>query len=91
MNKSCWLPGGKPKISFMKNILLLVPFFFLSTFIGTPKLLPRNKHLPRIAVAGIAIESSTFSPEQTDEAAFHAHYGKDVLSAKMVPLSDHLN
>ena len=41
---------------------------------------PVNQSLPRIAIAGIAIESSTFSPAQTDEAAFHAQYGKEILS-----------
>ena len=39
-----------------------------------------EQQLPRIAIAGIAIESSTFSPALTDEAAFHAQYGRDVLS-----------
>ena len=38
-----------------------------------------NSSLPRIAIAGLAIESSTFSPAQTDEAAFHARYGKEVF------------
>lgn len=36
---------------------------------------------PRIAIAGLAIESSTFSPAQTQEAAFHAKYGADVFTA----------
>ena len=36
--------------------------------------------LPRIAIAGLGIESSTFSPALTDEAAFHAQYGNDVFS-----------
>jgi microcystin degradation protein MlrC len=35
--------------------------------------------LPRIAIAGLGIESSTFSPATTDEAAFHAEYGTDVF------------
>lgn len=38
------------------------------------------KPLPRIAIAGLAIESSTFSPALTDEAAFHAKYKNDVFS-----------
>src|SRR6201992_2461959 len=38
------------------------------------------KHLPRIAIAGLGIESSTFSPALTDEAAFHAKYGDDIFS-----------
>src|ERR1700712_4267045 len=38
------------------------------------------KHLPRIAIAGIGIESSTFSPALTEEAAFHAKYGDAIFS-----------
>ena len=38
-----------------------------------------SKNLPRIAVAGIAIESSTFSPARTHEEAFHARSGDAVL------------
>ncbi len=34
---------------------------------------------PRIAVAGLAIESSTFSPARTHEEAFHTLNGKEVL------------
>lgn len=36
-----------------------------------------SKTLPKIAVAGIGIESSTFSPAQTEEAAFHAKIGEE--------------
>lgn len=36
--------------------------------------------LPKIAIAGLGIESSTFSPALTDEEAFHATYGSDVFS-----------
>lgn len=39
-----------------------------------------NKPLPRIAIAGLGIESSTFSPALTDEAAFHAKYGSDIFN-----------
>jgi microcystin degradation protein MlrC len=35
---------------------------------------PVAKTHPRIAIAGLSIESSTFSPAVTDEAAFHANY-----------------
>ncbi len=41
----------------------------------------KEKSLPRIAIAGLAIESSTFSPARTDEAAFHIRVGKDGLSS----------
>jgi microcystin degradation protein MlrC len=36
--------------------------------------------LPRIAIAGLAIESSTFSPALTHEEAFHARVGEEVYS-----------
>jgi len=35
--------------------------------------------LPRIAIAGLAIESSTFSPAQTRAEAFHARRGDEVF------------
>jgi len=41
---------------------------------------PATNALPRIAIAGLAIESSTFSPALTAEEAFHARYGNDILS-----------
>lgn len=41
---------------------------------------PASKPLPRIAIAGLGIESSTFSPALSDEAAFHARYDSAVFS-----------
>ena len=35
--------------------------------------------LPRIAIAGIGIESSTFSPAETHEEAFHARIGDSIF------------
>jgi microcystin degradation protein MlrC len=40
---------------------------------------PQEKKLPRIAIAGLGIESSTFSPASTNEVAFHARTGEDVF------------
>jgi len=37
-------------------------------------------NLPRIAIAGIGIESSTFSPAQTHEEAFHARIGDSIFN-----------
>ncbi len=37
------------------------------------------KKLPRIAIAGIGIESSTFSPALTHEEAFHARIGDSIF------------
>jgi len=34
---------------------------------------------PKIAIAGFAIESSTFSPAKTEEAAFHARYKEGIF------------
>ena len=36
---------------------------------------------PRIAIAGLGIESSTFSPALTTEEAFHAKYGEEVFTS----------
>lgn len=36
--------------------------------------------LPRIAIAGLAIESSTFSPAQSDAAAFRTRTGNEIFS-----------
>ncbi|MGQ1786982.1 MULTISPECIES: M81 family metallopeptidase [unclassified Saccharicrinis] len=38
------------------------------------------EQLPRIAIAGIAIESSTFSPAQTQEEAFHAQIKDEIFA-----------
>jgi microcystin degradation protein MlrC len=40
----------------------------------------QTKELPRIAIAGLAIESSTFSPALTHEDAFHAKRGDEVFT-----------
>lgn len=42
---------------------------------------PGASALPRIAIAGLAIESSTFSPATTDEASFNVRTGDTVLTA----------
>jgi len=39
-----------------------------------------NQALPKIAIAGLAIESSTFSPAQSEVEAFHARRGAEVFS-----------
>jgi microcystin degradation protein MlrC len=60
----------------MRYIFLLAISISLATEVG----MAQSKSLPRIAIAGLGIESSTFSPALTDEAAFHASYGYDVFS-----------
>src|ERR1700742_1664519 len=61
------------------------PFSFLLALCMAGSLALRHpnstaRHLPRIAIAGLGIESSTCSPALTDEAAFHAKYGNDIFS-----------
>ena len=66
----------------MKNLLALTLLLFLLVGCGNPpeQQADSNKKLPRIAIAGLAIESSTFSPAQTHEEAFHARVGEEVFS-----------
>lgn len=42
---------------------------------------PQSGELPRIAIAGLAIESSTFSPATTDEEAFNTRTGDTILTS----------
>jgi len=49
------------------------------------------KELPRIAIAGIAIESSTFSPALTHEEAFHTRVADEVFSFYPFLSPDSLN
>jgi len=67
----------------MKQIIACLTAWFLvigygfaqsTTNTGTAK-------LPRIAIAGLGIESSTFSPAVTHEDAFHARYSGEVFNA----------
>src|SRR5258706_7045285 len=66
-------------MGWLARYLLLLLIFCCR---GGPPLLAEGlaSPLPRIAIAGLSIESSTFSPALTDEAAFHAKYGVDVFS-----------
>ncbi len=64
------------KFSSMKRILL----FLISSGILVGSATAQGSTKPRMAIAGLGIESSTFSPALTEEAAFHAKYGADVFS-----------
>ena len=66
------------KFNFVKQLFLL--FITAYCMVGLPACQNQKKILPRIAIAGLAIESSTFSPALTEEAAFHTMYGNDVFS-----------
>ena len=61
-----------------------IAFLIISIFLVLGCKLDDNKgkkqnKLPRIAIAGLGIESSTFSPAQTHEEAFHARIGDSIF------------
>src|SRR6201989_3016376 len=60
-----------------KNCLLLSASLILSSMLIASSSAAQG---PRIAIAGLGIESSTFSPALTEEPAFHANYGPAVLA-----------
>ena len=62
----------------MKRIHLYVAFFacLLLGFTSCQQ----EKKLPRIGIAGISIECSTFSPATSDEAAFRVKEKEDFLA-----------
>jgi microcystin degradation protein MlrC len=61
-----------------KFIIPILTLLFISVSCNE-KQSAENK-LPRIAIAGIGIESSTFSPAKTHEEAFHARIGDSIFS-----------
>ena len=62
------------------QILLFIPAFLICCKNPASEKIIKEENLPRIAIAGLAIESSTFSPARTNEEAFHARTGEDVFS-----------
>lgn len=67
---------SEPKISFL--VIFLTAMLISSSEKGIAQ--SKDNKLPRIAITGLAIESSTFSPAVTDEEAFHAKIGDEVFS-----------
>lgn len=61
----------------MKNIILFLSLF---VFLISCSASEEEKKLPRVAIAGLAIESSTFSPAQSDAAAFRTRVGDEIFS-----------
>lgn len=67
-----------PNFIVMRHITKTMFVLGLLYFVGcSPKV---EKKLPRIAIAGIAIESSTFSPAISDEDAFPLCIGDSIFS-----------
>lgn len=70
----------------MKKLLLLVAILLASCGPKAPE-----STLPRIAIAGLGIESSTFSPATTDEAAFYAKTGEEIFDRYPFFATDSIN
>lgn len=62
----------------MKKIVFALPLALL--LLASSCKNNATKELPRIAICGLAIESSTFSPAVSNEAAFRARYGDGVFT-----------
>jgi len=63
----------------VKNSIVILLLLFVIGCKEQSKNQETNKDLPRIAIAGIGIESSTFSPAQSHEEAFHARIGDSIF------------
>ncbi|PKK37850.1 microcystin degradation protein MlrC [Siphonobacter sp. SORGH_AS_0500] len=59
-----------------KHFLLSLTCWFAALHFGSAQ-----NNLPRVAIAGLGIESSTFSPAVTHEEAFHAKTGDQVFTS----------
>ena len=73
----------------MKNLPLRLICILLCVSCDTSN--KETKQLPRIAIAGIAIESSTFSPAQTQIEAFHVVTGDTIFNSYPFFSPDSLN
>src|SRR5687768_7685771 len=63
------------------KITIIALLVIIGFAIGCSKKSEPSQKLPRIAIAGLAIESSTFSPALTHEEAFHARIGDTILTS----------
>jgi microcystin degradation protein MlrC len=64
----------------MKKVLMTLCILSVLFVIACNNNKAQNNELPRIAICGLAIESSTFSPATTGEEAFKARVGDSVFT-----------
>lgn len=71
-----------PPLMKIRHLVLSIVIFALVTACSssTDNDTDDRSGLPRVAIAGLAIESSTFSPATTDEEAFHASRGAEIFN-----------
>ncbi|HET8735115.1 MAG TPA: M81 family metallopeptidase [Pricia sp.] len=60
--------------------MIRTAFLSIIFHLVTTTLFAQTESLPRVAIAGLGIESSTFSPAQSTEEAFHAKTGDSIFS-----------
>ncbi len=65
---------------FKKLYFSLLVIFLLASCKDKSSTTNTENSLPKIAIAGLGIESSTFSPAVTEEEAFHAKTGDSIFS-----------
>jgi microcystin degradation protein MlrC len=75
----------------MKKIILITSVVVTIIVIRCSTINKETNNLPRIAIAGLAIESSTFSPALTHEEAFHARVGDTILTSYPFLAADSTN
>ncbi len=75
----------------MRFRILYISMIFFAVGCDQANSNKRSTDLPRIAIAGIAIESSTFSPAQSHEEAFHPKVGDEIFESYPFLSSDSLN
>ncbi len=64
----------------MKKILFIVVVPVLAFLLSCAPVKKQSKELPRVAICGLAIESSTFSPAQSGVEAFRTRRGDEVFT-----------
>lgn len=84
------------KLKKMKHLIHMTIIFLVLIFYAceVPKKEDTKEissELPRVAIAGLAIESSTFSPALTHEEAFHARSGESVFDYYPFMSEDSIN
>src|SRR6188768_3038546 len=66
---------------YRQFVLCIIVVFVVSCNKKERPISPGEGATPRIAIAGLSIESSTFSPATTNEDAFHARTGDTILTS----------
>src|SRR5690606_32861231 len=64
----------------MKNLFFVLILSLMAFLLSCSTNKKQEKELPRIAICGLAIESSTFSPAQSDVEAFRVRRGEEIFS-----------